>query len=77
MDAADELRKVTRVRCVWLRTKAMYLNPPQAGADAPAHSDPAWWCHRSGDAFGPDGHVACSPACDRPGRACYEGPPVL
>jgi hypothetical protein len=75
MDALDRIREVARVRCVWLRTKAMYLNLPDPGVPENEHSTAYWWCLRNGEALGPDGRAACPGDCDRPGRSCYE-PPV-
>ena len=75
MDAAESLREVLRVRCVWLRTKAAYLNFPDPGQSENPISTAIFWCNRNGEALGPDGHTACAGDCDRPGRSCYE-PPV-
>ena len=75
MDALERIREVMRVRCAWLRTKATYLNLPDAGQEENPISTAIWWCNRNGEALGPDGHTAGPGDCDRPGRPCYE-PPV-
>lgn len=77
MSPSDDTREAARTRCLWLRTKSMYLNPPAKDAPAPAHSDPGWWCLKTSEGFGPDGHLCSAPSCSRPGRPCYDGPPVL
>ncbi len=80
MDYAERIREESRVRCVWLRTKAMYCNRPQPGEPEPAQSFAAWWCLKSGEELGPDGAAACPGGCDAPGgisRRCYEGPPRI
>ena len=82
MDSSDSLsaiRAALRTRCVWLRTKAMYLNLPDPGTP-PAEGEggaACWSCLRTSDPFGPDGHVSDPVACGAPGRPCYEGPPLL
>ena len=77
MDYAARVREEQKVRCVWLRTKAGYLNPPQAGDHENPFDTAIWWCLKTGTALGADGHTACPGDCDRAGRSCYEGPPRL
>lgn len=77
MDARSRIELESRVRCVWLRTKAMYLPLPDAGIPINPIPTASWWCLRTGAAAGPDGSGACAGDCDRPGRPCYEGPVTL
>jgi hypothetical protein len=74
MDAAARIREETRTRCVWLLTKSALLPMPQPGDHVNEHDTAIFWCHKTGAAFGPDGHVACPGDCDRSTRSCYEGP---
>jgi hypothetical protein len=62
-------------RCVHLRTKSYYLNPPEKGAATIPYPTATWWCARTREALGPDGGTACPGPCDRVGRSCHE-PPV-
>jgi hypothetical protein len=77
MDSLDKIRAEQRTRCVWLRTKAMYLNLPDPGTPETDASTACWWCLKSADPFGPDGRTVEPLSCGRPGRSCYEGPPIL
>ena len=80
MDYAERIREELRVRCVWLRTKAMYVNRPQPGDPEPPFTSAVWWCLKTCEALGPDGSTAGPRLCDAPdasARRCYEGPPRL
>jgi hypothetical protein len=77
MDYAERVVEETKTRCLWLRTKAMYVRHPQPGEEEPSFSAPVWWCLKTGEPHGPDGASACRDACGRAGRGCYEGPPTL
>jgi hypothetical protein len=77
MDSLDKILSDRRTRCVWLRTKAMYLNLPDPGTPETDAASACWWCLRTTDAFGPDGLTSDPSSCGRPGRSCYEGPPLL
>jgi hypothetical protein len=77
MDSLEKILSERRTRCVWLRTKAMYLNLPDPGTPEMDLSTACWWCLRTADAFGPDGHAADPATCGSAGRSCHEGPPVL
>lgn len=77
MDSLESIRAAERTRCVWLRTKAMYLNLPDPGTPESEATAACWWCLKTSESFGPDGHVSDPGTCGRPGRRCYEGPPVL
>ena len=77
MDLPTRIREESKVRCVWLRTKAMYLPIPPEGTPVNPLSTAIWSCLRTGEALGPDARPACDGDCDRPGRSCYEGPVLL
>ena len=77
MDYAERVREELKVRCVWLRTKAGYMSLPQTGDPENPFDTASWWCLKTGTPLGEDGSAACPGECDRPGRACYEGPPRL
>ena len=74
MDLPAQIRAEAKVRCVWLRTKAMCLPMPPEGTPINSISTAVWSCLRTGEALGPDAHQASDGDCDRPGRRCYEGP---
>ena len=74
MDLPAKIREESKVRCVWLRTKAMYLPMPDEGTPINPLSTAIWSCLRTAEALGPDGRQACEGDCDRPGRSCYESP---
>jgi hypothetical protein len=61
-------------RCVHLRTKSWYLNPPQPGDAENPYPTATWWCARTREALGPDGATARPGPCDAPGRRCHEAP---
>jgi hypothetical protein len=61
-------------RCVHLRTKSYFLNPPDPGAPGNPYPTATWWCARTREALGPDGRTACPGACDAPTRACHVAP---
>ena len=77
MDLPTQIREEARVRCVWLRTKAMCLPMPPDDTPINPLSTANWWCLQTGEALGPDSRPACNGECDRPGRRCYEGPVTL
>jgi len=67
------------IPCVHLRSKTVYgvkhrtaLEWRQHHAEHRAH----WSCLVTGQAWGPDGHLAASEEC-HPSRPCYEPDPAL
>ena len=74
MDYVQRLRRVLAVRCVHLRTKAGYMALPARGEEENPYPTAVWWCGRTLEALGPEGHPAEPGACDGPGRPCYRAP---
>lgn len=74
MDLPTRIREEQRVRCQWLRTKAMALPMPPDGTPINPFSTACWSCLKTGEALGPDARQADEGVCDAPGRTCYEGP---
>jgi hypothetical protein len=74
MDEARRIREALRVRCVHLKTKAAFTGMPGPGDRVNPLDTAVWWCQRTSEPLGPDGHGATPAACERPGRDCYEAP---
>lgn len=68
--------EIPGVRCVHLRTKAMYIPEFAAVAftgdgDEDENSDVVCWCNRTGSELGPDREPAASAPCRDPARECF------
>ncbi len=66
-----------KVRCVHLTTKEQFVGVPEAHEQEFPADDAIFWCARTNEALGPDGSEVCHTHCHKPGRTCYEGPPVV
>lgn len=70
----ERLQEELRTRCVHLKTKAAFLGLPGDGDEENDIDTAIWWCEKTCEPLGPDGHTADREGCDRGERPCYEAP---
>lgn len=58
-------------RCRFLRSKGMYINANEPGAEQSV-GDGHFWCSRTQRIYGPDEQLVADEYCREPSRRCYE-----